>query len=106
MASLIWLIILTTIHSLFVNDFLHGDISEELDGNTDNDTPVPNYDETETEPDDEEEDDADDDNDDESNPIIDYIVLRGVSRIFIMGFPPARNYRNMFEINSDQLLTI
>ena len=58
-----------------VNVFLHADISEELDGKTDNDTPVPNYDETETEPDDEEEDDADDDNDDESNPIIDYIVL-------------------------------
>ena len=41
---------------------------------TDNDTPVPNSDETETESDDEEEDNADDDND-ESNPIIVYIVL-------------------------------
>ena len=63
-----------------VNGFLHAGISEALDGKTDNDTPVPNLDDTETESDDEEEDDADDDDndddddDDESNPIIDYIV--------------------------------
>ena len=56
------------------NGFLHTGITEALDGKTDNDTPVPNSDETESESDDEEEDDADDDND-ESNPIIDYIVL-------------------------------
>ena len=54
--------------------FLHTFISEALDGKTDNDTLVPNYDEAES--DNEEEDDDDDDgDDDESNPIIDYIVL-------------------------------
>ena len=31
---------------------------------------------------------------------------KGVSRIFIMGFPLVRNYRNIFGISSDQLLTI
>ena len=59
-----------------VNGFLHAGISEALDGNTDNDTPVFNSDETKSESDDEEEDNADDDDDDESNPIIDYIVLQ------------------------------
>ena len=33
-------------------------------------------------------------------------MSRGVSRIFIMGFPPVRNYRNIFGISSDQVLTI
>ena len=33
-------------------------------------------------------------------------VHRGVSRIFIMGFPSVRNYRNTFGISFDQLLTI
>ena len=31
---------------------------------------------------------------------------RGVSRTFIMGFPFVRNYRNIFGISSDQLVTI
>ena len=31
---------------------------------------------------------------------------RGVSRIFIMGFPSVRNYRNVLGISFDQLLTI
>ena len=58
-----------------VNGFLHTGISEAL---TDNDTPVPNSDDTESESDDDEEeddDDDDDDDDDESNPVINYIVL-------------------------------
>ena len=32
--------------------------------------------------------------------------VKGVSRIFIMGFPLVRNYRNIFGISSDQLLII
>ena len=31
---------------------------------------------------------------------------RGVSRIVIMGFPVVKNYRIIFEISFDQLLTI
>ena len=44
--------------------------------------------------------------------IVECVVLlgvcnnKGVSRIFIMGFPLVRNYRNIFGISSDQLLTI
>ena len=38
--------------------------------------------------------------------ILSSITPRGVSRIFIMGFPSVRNYRNIFRITSDQLLTI
>ena len=31
------------------------------------------------------------------------ITGRGVSRIFIIGFPSVRNYRNIYGIRSDQL---
>ena len=34
------------------------------------------------------------------------VTNRGVSRIFIIGFPSVRIYRNIFRISSDQLLTI
>ena len=33
-------------------------------------------------------------------------MVRGVSSIFIMGFPSVRNYINIFGISSDQLVTI